>query len=105
MASRPPPRDIGSTVVMSVQSIKLPAPERAPTVHRLWYLVRPAADRWEVVLPTSECVEFATFGEALLAARATARECWSSQGQPTGVNVDEAGKVHFAALYGRDAVD
>jgi hypothetical protein len=99
----PPPNRPDATVIMSVQAVVAPVPLRPTEPRRLLYLVRAVDDQWEVFFGhTAERGLFATRAEALAAARAAARLHWSTQGQPSGVNVEVEGAFRLSALYGTE---
>jgi hypothetical protein len=99
----PPPPRPDATVIMSVQAVVAPVPLRPSEPRRLLYLVRAVGNRWEVFYGhTAERELFANRADALAAARAAARLHWSTQGKPSGVNVEVDGAFRLSALYGTE---
>jgi hypothetical protein len=69
---------------------------------RLYYIVRPSADQWEVRggldgVPST----FVSAQEALQMAKGAARQHWRVRGEPSGVLVEQADcSAREEALYG-----
>ena len=62
-----------------------------------------AGAEWEITDgATGAKSTFATLQDALVAARAAARQHWATNGKPTGVTVHDDGTPRFVALYGTE---
>ena len=69
---------------------------------RIYYIVRPSADRWEVRSGLDGAPStFVSAQEALQAAKGAARKHWQSRGEPSGVLFELAdSSAREEALFG-----
>lgn len=100
--SRPPP---DPTLVMSSQAVRA-APvekEKGREPRRLQFTVHAVGEQWEITDGgTGAKSAWPTLQDALVAARAAARQYWATNGKPTGVTVHDEANPRFVALYGTE---
>jgi hypothetical protein len=100
--SRPPPE---ATIVMQASQVAARATvvDKPQQPRRLGFTVHAIEAHWEITDGASGAKSsYPTLQEALVAARAAARQHWITSGMPTGVTVHDEGTPKFVALYGTE---